>query len=282
MAIDQDDDKLPITVIVPVRNAAHMIEDNLTAIFKGNPAEVIVVDGNSTDGTVKLAQKFSLKILSDEGQGLPKARMLGIEAARSEIVFLIDVDIVLPDGAMQALYAEFIGEKYDGLQAGLVSVSGDGYWGRALTTHHNQGLSKKWPGVMVTLFRRQVLLDYPFDTRFLSGEDIELRWRLRKADLKLGVSDRTVVKHRFDDTFEFAKDQFLADGEGLGRMISKYGFPAFKYLLLPLAGSVRGILLSIFKLQPGWIKYYLAYMIYNYQAMPAGIRENLRGAEETL
>lgn len=268
--------KTPFTVIVPVRNAAHMIEENLTSIFKGNPSEVIVVDGNSTDKTLEIARKFPVTILSDEGQGVPKARMMGVEAAKTEIVFLVDVDIVFPNGAIEALLTEFKEGNYDVLQAGLISFTGDGYWGKALTYHHNQGLSKKWPGVMATLFKRKVLLDIPFDPRFLSGEDIELRWRLKQADLKVGVSEMTFVKHRFDDTYEFAKDQFRADGEGLGRMISKYGLPAFKYLLLPLAGSIRGILLSLIKWEPGWIKYYLAYMFYNYRAMPVGLKENLR------
>src|SRR5437868_6420979 len=81
------------------------------------------------------------------------------------------------------------------------------------------------------------------DRRFLSGEDIELRWRLQQAGGRLGVSQRTIVTHRFEDSFAFAKGQFLADGPGLGRMVTKHGLRALPLLGLPLAASARGILL---------------------------------------
>ena len=264
---------LDLSVIVPVRNAEHMVEACLDSIAQAEPREIIVVDGLSTDRTLEIARRFPVKILSDEGQGVPAARMLGIKAATSAAVALIDVDIVLPAGALAALLDEFTQEQYDGLQAGLRSTAGSGYWGQALVFHHNQGRSKNWPGVMATIFRRQVLLDIPFDQRFRSGEDIELRWRLRRAGLKLGVSRRTIVTHRYDDTYEFAKDQFRADGKGLGRMVAKYRWPALRYLFLPLAGGLRGIAVSLVRLQPKWIPYFLDYMIYNYASMPGGLRE---------
>jgi hypothetical protein len=87
----------------------------------------------------------------------------------------------------------------------------------------------------------------------------------------MGVSQRTVVTHRYDDTFDFAKDQFLADGNGLGRMVCKYGLKALHLLGIPLAGTVRGILLSLRRLQPVWIPYYVSYFIYNYIGIVGGL-----------
>jgi len=266
---------LPVTVIVPIRNAESMVEECLDSIFRANPHEVIVVDGKSTDHTLEIVGRYSAKVLSDDGRGVPAARMMGIKAAGSDIVVLIDVDIVLPDGALEALYAEYTEGGYDAIQAGLESISGPSYWGQALAMHHNRGRSKNWPGVMATIFRRKILLDYPFDERFRSGEDIELRWRLQKANLKVGVSQKTIVKHRFGDTYKVALDQFLQDGKGIGRMYAKYGFTALKLLFIPVAGCVRGILLSLLRLEPKWIPYYLVYFFHNYASMPGGMREKL-------
>ncbi len=264
---------LDLSVVVPARNAEHMIEACLASIARSEPREIIVVDGLSTDRTLEVARQYPTTILSDEGKGVPAARMMGIQASSSSAVALIDVDIVLPDGALAALLEEFTQGRYDGLQAGLHSVAGPGYWGQALVWHHNRGRSKNWPGVMATIFRRQVLLDYGFDARFRTGEDIELRWRLQNAGLKMGVSHRTIVTHRYDDTYDFAKDQWLADGKGLGRMVSKYHWSAASLLFVPLAGSLRGIALSLIHLQPKWIPYFVGYLIYNYAAMPGGLRE---------
>lgn len=258
---------LDLTVVVPVRNAEALIDECLASILRSAPREIIVVDGRSTDATVEIARRYPVRIISDEGRGVAAARMLGIEAAASALVALIDVDIVLPDGALAALLHEFSAGQYAVLQAGLRSVSGVGYWGRALVNHHRSGRSKTWPGVMATIVERAVLLEHGFDLRFLSGEDIELRWRLRRAGLRLGVSRRTVVTHRYEDSFAFARGQWRADGQGLARMVRKYGWDATMLLGLPLAGCARGVLLSLLRLQPIWIPYYICYMVFNYVAM---------------
>ena len=258
---------LDVSVVVPTRNAERLIDECLASIQRSNPREIIVVDGESTDRTVEIARRYGAVVLSDGGQGLPAARRMGAEAASSALVALVDVDVRLGDGDLEQLLAEFHDEGYTALQAGLHSVSGSGYWGRALADHHRTGRSKNWFGVVATVFDRDTLLRHGFDDRFLSGEDIDLRWRLQNAGAKIGVSRKTVVEHRFEDSWEFAKGQFVADGHGLGRMVSNHGVRAKLLLGLPVAAAVRGIALSLFRLRPQWVPYYLAYAFYNYVAM---------------
>ncbi len=258
---------LDISVIVPVRNAEDLVDDCLASIVRAEPREIIVVDGLSTDRTLEIAGQYPVRVLSDEGRGLPAARAIGAQAASSKLVALIDADVVLPEGALERLVEEFKEEGYAALQAGLESVSGPGYWGQALADHHRSGRSKEWFGVVATVFERDVLLEHGFDQAFLSGEDIELRWRLQQSGARIGVSRRTKVIHRFGDGFDFAKAQWLADGHGLGRMIGKHRWRAGLLLALPLAAGVRGTVLSVVRRQPRWIPYYLCYTIFNYIGM---------------
>jgi glycosyltransferase involved in cell wall biosynthesis len=251
----------------------------LTSIFKADPAEVIVVDGLSTDHTLEIAQRFPVVIISDGGLGVPAARMMGVRAAHNPMVGLFDVDITIPDGALAALYDEFITQGYDALQAGLVSYTDSGYWGQAVVNHHKNGRSKGWPGLMATLFKRQVLLESPLDERFRSGEDIEIRWRLRKSGYQMGVSTRTTVLHWFGDTYAFARDQWDQDGRGLGRMVVKYGIRALPLTGIPAAGAIRGIILSLLQLKPKWIPYYLVYGFYNYKSILSGFTERIKKPE---
>ncbi len=263
-----------VSVVIPVRNAQRLLEACLASITRNEPREIIVVDGMSTDGTLDIARRYGVKILSDEGGGLPAARLLGAEVAASERVALVDADVVMPDGGLAALVEEFEQGGFTALQAGQLSVSGPAYWGQALVNHHRTGRSKNWFGLVATLFDRKALLEHGFDARFLSGEDIELRWRLQRAGARIGVSERTIVEHRFeDDSYHFAKGQWLADGHGLGRMVVKHGARGAPLLGLPLAAAVRGIGLSLLRRQPKWIRYYSYYMVFNYVGMVAELGE---------
>jgi glycosyltransferase involved in cell wall biosynthesis len=259
-----------LTVVIPVKNAAQMLPDCLDSVVRQRPAGIVVVDGNSTDDTLEIARQYSATILSDEGRGLPVARRLGAQTATTRYVALVDTDVVLPDGALASLLAEFTAGGYSALQAGLHSVGGPGYWGRALAQHHREGLSKNWFGLVATIFERDKLLEIGFDNRFLSGEDIELRWRMVQTGQKVGVSTATVVTHRFDgDSFGFARNQFDMDGRGLAAMVAKHGWRGARLLALPAAAAARGVGLSLLRLQPQWVPYYLCFAVGNYAAMVA-------------
>ena len=255
---------LDVSVVVPVRNAERIVDECLASIARASPREIIVVDGMSTDRTLELARRHPVRILSDDGRGLPAARLLGAEAATSERIVLVDADVVLPDGALEQLLHEFADGGYTALQAGLESVGDRDYWSHALAHHHRTGRSKEWFGLVATIFEREALLEHGFDSDFLSGEDIELRWRLQQAGARIGVSKRTVVKHRFEDGFDFARGQWLMDGHGLGRMALKHGLRAKLLVGLPLAAAVRGIALSLLRREPKWIPYYACFLAFNY------------------
>jgi glycosyltransferase involved in cell wall biosynthesis len=269
----------PISVVIPVRNAENFIEDCLDSVVKAAPVEIIVVDGCSTDRTLDIVGRHRVRVLSDGGRGVATARMMGVQEARSEFVALIDADVVLPDGALAALLTEFRSGGYSALQAGLHSTSGPGYWGRALARHHNTGRSRNWLGVMATIFRRETLQTYPLDASFLSGEDIDLRWRLSRAGVRIGVSTKTVVRHRFGDTFAFARGQWRDDGAGLARMALHHKGGGL-LLLMPLADAVRGVTLTTLRLEPQYIPYYVIHTVFNYSSMIATLWAAARGRRQ--
>lgn len=259
-----------LTVVIPVRNAERLLPLCIESTMRQQPRAIIVVDGESSDRTVEIARAYGAMVVSDEGRGLPVARKIGAELAETPYVALVDADVVLHEGALQQLREEFGAGGYTALQAGLLSTGGPGYWGRALAQHHRWSRSKDWFGLVATIFERETLLRTGFDNRFVSGEDIELRWRLRQAGASIGVSRRTVVTHRFEeDSFAFARAQFRMDGRGLGKMIRKHGWRGAPLLALPTAAAARGIGLSLARLRPQWIPYYLCFAIFNYLAMVA-------------
>ncbi|MDQ6753800.1 MAG: glycosyltransferase [Actinomycetota bacterium] len=254
-------------MVIPARNAAAWLAECLESVRSQHPQEIIVVDGCSRDATVEIARSFGARVVSDEGAGLPAARMLGTRHASCDVVALIDADVVLPGGALGRLLGEFEAGGFDGLQFGLASeADGPGYWGAALAWHHNHSRVRSWFGVCATLMRRDVLLDLGFDDSFRSGEDIELRIRLQEAGHLIGVSNTTVVRHRFADDFDCARDQWLQDGAGMARTIRKHPRRAGWLLVLPLLATGRGAALSLVH-APRFLPYWVGFLLYNYRAM---------------
>jgi len=271
--------QLDVSVIVPARNAAAWLPECLESITVQGPREVIVVDGCSTDDTVAIARSFGARVISDEGRGLPAARMLGVQSAQCDVVALIDADVVLPPDSLERLLGEFDVGRFDGLQFGLASeADGPGYWGSALAWHHNHSRVRSWFGVCATLIRRDLLLSMGFDDSFISGEDVELRIRLEKAGYRLGVSSTTLVRHRFSDSFAAARDQWEQDGAGMARTIRKHPARAGWMVVLPLLATLRGVGMSLVR-APRLLPYWSGFLLFNYRSM---IGEILRPAGQPL
>lgn len=258
---------LPVSVIVPARNAGAWLPDCLASVRSQNPAELIVVDGESSDDTVAIAHQFGALVLRDGGRGVPAARMLGAQHASQETLALIDADVVIPRGALAALLQEFVSRDLDGLQFALVSeCPTSDYWGQALAWHHNHSRMRWWFGVSATLIRRSQLIECGFDESFRSGEDIELRMRLQQAGASLAVSTATTVRHRYAPGFATAMDQWTQDGAGLARTARKHPRRAVFTTALPLAATVRGALLCATR-SPRYLPYWAGFLVVNYASM---------------
>ncbi len=90
-----------VSVIVVVRNGARFLAQALDSIFRQTcpPDQVIVVDGQSDDGTDCIARSWpDVLYVEQEMLGLARARNLGLQHAHGEfIAFLDHDDLWMPD-----------------------------------------------------------------------------------------------------------------------------------------------------------------------------------------
>jgi GT2 family glycosyltransferase len=96
-----------ISVIIVNFNTKDLIVDCVNSIKKDGPkdAEIIVVDNNSTDGSVEAIKKLSgiKTIFNDSNTGFSKANNQGIKIATGKYILLLNSDTFLTKGSLEDL-----------------------------------------------------------------------------------------------------------------------------------------------------------------------------------
>ncbi|GFO68997.1 hypothetical protein GMLC_25760 [Geomonas limicola] len=102
---------VPVSVIIPSFNAACYLEACLSAVEAGTPpAEILIVDDCSTDGSLQMARELGLRypnvrVLAREiNGGAIEARRDGVHAATQKWVAFVDTDDLLEPGALADAY----------------------------------------------------------------------------------------------------------------------------------------------------------------------------------
>jgi len=203
-------DNMPISVIVVAKNAERTIEDCLDSVRRNNPAEIIVVDSNSSDKTVEIAKRYTEKIYSDGGKGKSYARQLGAEQATLEYIAYVDADVVLTEGALTTMATELQGSEYASVRAQLLAASVSTYWERATEQHRQLSPRRFGIGTAACLFRRDILLKYGFELSYGGYlDDQDLEYRLRREGYKFGISSALAYHRERASLQSLAKQRFL-------------------------------------------------------------------------
>lgn len=107
----RDDIAPVVSVVIPARNAANTLGDQLAALvrqFDGS-FEVMVVDNASTDDTAAVAHSFAdrlpISVVHEPLPGTNRARNTGVRAARADKILLTDADDVVADQWVRRLSA---------------------------------------------------------------------------------------------------------------------------------------------------------------------------------
>lgn len=100
------DNQTFVSIIIPVHNGAQYLERCLSSISLSSYRfyEIIIVDDCSTDDSAEIARWYGVNVITLSHQSDPaSARNVGSKAAKGDILFFFDSDIMIKQNTIARL-----------------------------------------------------------------------------------------------------------------------------------------------------------------------------------
>lgn len=207
-----------ISIIVPAYNEEKYIGTTLGSIKRaqhrllkerGVPAEIIVVDNDSTDSTADIARSFEAQVLHEPTHNVAKVRNAGARQANGDLLVFVDADVVVPPGLLCRVHEVMSDEACLGgavdtnYQPARYSVK------IYLRMWRLIGQAAGMAQGATQFCRKDIYASlHGYDETLYMGEDVDFYWRLKRSaksssgyvrlidDIQVSPSSR-----RFDEWF---------------------------------------------------------------------------------
>ena len=202
--------KVPcLSIVIPVYNGGRQFEQCLKAIQQSSFTdwELIVVDDGSTDGSDFLAEQFGARVFKTHGRfGPAAARNMGARLAKGTYLYFIDADCQLQPETLDLIAKIFqddpdldalFGSYDDSPAAPNFIAQYKNLFHHYVHQSSREDASTFWTGCGA-IKRSRFLTLGGFDIqryRRPSIEDIDLGYRLKKADGRIRLAKQVQVKH---------------------------------------------------------------------------------------
>jgi O-antigen biosynthesis protein len=213
-----------VSVVVCTHNGQSTLDECLERLgaLTYPDYEVIVVNDGSSDASAEIARRHGATLVQTAHRGLGHARNKGIEAARGEIIAFLDDDAYPDADWLHYVAALLRANGHAGVGGPNIPPCDDGFVAECVAAAPGGPIhvlisdreAEHVPGCNMA-FRKDVLEEVGcFDERFrVAGDDVDLCWRLQKADRTLGFSAGAVVMHRRRDSIR----RYLRQQYGYGK-----------------------------------------------------------------
>jgi glycosyltransferase involved in cell wall biosynthesis len=248
-----------LSVIIPARNAAATLEQQLQAIsaqVREGQVEVIVADNGSDDATRSIAESFQERLdvrVIDAGDrlGAAHARNAGALVARGKYLAFVDADDQIAPGYVAAVERAldehpFIACRYDTASLNPPEVAGSlGHAQRdGLMTYDYPPFLPHAGGGGLAIRREHHQAIGGFDESYPALEDTDYCWRLQLSGVPLTFVKDAVVRIRLKAGAAALFRQGVHFGRHNVRIYRRYRDRGMPYLG-PLPGLLRWIKLLL-------------------------------------
>ncbi len=211
-----------LSIVIPTYNSSRFMPALLDSIFAQaiEDMEVIIVDDCSKDNTVEIAKRYPVRLLQMEKNGGPaRARNRGVNAAKGDIIFFLDSDVIVIDGTVREVRDFFKNNPAANCVIGLCT-----------TEPINRGFVPKYmamfeyihlmsgPHGRVSVFaprcgaiKKELFLKaggYDEAYKGADVEDFELARRINRID-NIMLNSKMLVRHQFVNNFSEAVKNYF-------------------------------------------------------------------------
>jgi len=237
-----------VSVVVCALNEENRIEDCLRSLKNCGVGELILVDGRSTDNTIKLAANYADKILFDDGIGLGAARNIGIAASSKPFILNCGADNSIDREALNTMVHDLAMHK--GVSCKTIKL-GKNYLNRCLNIYRQLRFSH---GVVSTigtpsLFHRETLAQFPFETARKASDDSEICERISRDTggtfyisnvycFENGIESFKTIKLRWKNLYGLSDFEVYEAGKTrwhFGRRLQSILYPSMNEFLIPMS-----------------------------------------------
>lgn len=254
-----------ISFVIPCYNSAPWIKDVLRAVaaqdYPKNRTEIIIIDDNSADDTVKIAKsckpwfkKHKRFVVHVKSKKLKRSGAVsfnvGMKMANGEFLCAVDSDAVIDKGWATSMIKPFKDPRL-GIAAGYIRTANpENYWasvaGFELEDRYDRIKSKYIDHVSTcdTVYRASVMkqMKYFDEKIYYYGFEVDLSYRVRNAGYKILLNQKVGCDHYWKSSFtSYIKQQYNV---AFGRMSIVTSHPtrevgdrvtgAFLFWMLPL------------------------------------------------
>jgi len=171
------------SVLICVRNSEKIIKKTLLSIKKNQPNEIILIDGSSTDKTVKIAKKFTNKIFYDNGLNLGLAKNIGLQHVKNPYLVMLGPDDILENNFISKAVNEIesSSKKTFGLLAPKTIKNAKNFYEKGQNAIYKLSTRYTLRTIGVPCIIKMKCLKYTnFDKSFSANEDTDLSERLHR------------------------------------------------------------------------------------------------------
>ena len=254
-----------VTVVVLTKNSEKHIEKCILSLlhqdFPRQMYEMLVIDAGSKDKTLEICRKYGVRIIEDLGGTIGHSRNIGVKMAQGNYVAFIDSDCIADKQWLRKLF-----KSIQDADESVVAVGGpnlapedDSVIGKVISymqktflgsggSPQSYGINKPKPVYSLAncnvIYKREILLNHPYDNSLNIGEDCDLNFRLGQHGYKLVyIPDAIVWHYRPSSIRAFTRKMFIY-GLGMARLHKKYRKIVRWYA--PLAPSVLIAVILLF------------------------------------